>query len=241
MAAMRTVAVFNNSDIDGDGDGDGGGDGLMGALVNVSSTSKGIFTTSNSYSALDDEIEEDVENMYDETANLFSKSGESFSTFMAAVEQVVPWAGGAALCRGIRHFSFSFMSLTYNLLLGRQIFMHERHDQGWSLEVMMATIRTHLKLLSISTHNGGDEDGGGGGDGGRPQKMIIFEMIRTTCTSSSMSNNVSSTSKGIFTTSNSYSASDDEIEEDVENVYDETANLFSKSGESFSTFRTAVG
>ncbi|GKF50076.1 hypothetical protein Tco_0143327 [Tanacetum coccineum] len=65
--------------------------------------------------------------------------------------------------------------------------------------------------------------------------------LKTTGTSSSMSKNVSSTSKGIFITSNSYSALDDESEEDVENVYDETANLFSKSGESFATFTAAVG
>nr|GEY31826.1 glycosyl transferase, family 1 [Tanacetum cinerariifolium] len=155
----------------------------------------------------------------------------------------------------------------------------------------MATIRTHLKLLSISTHNGGDEDGGGGGDGGSPQKMIIFEMIRvffflfnnsysdgdgdgdgdgddgkkkgkskstndgqfggpsvkqnvryepnatTSAPMKGATTNVSSTSKGIFTTSNSYSALDDDIEEDVENMHDETANLFSKSDESFQPSR----
>ncbi|GJT82795.1 hypothetical protein Tco_1057137 [Tanacetum coccineum] len=46
---------------------------------------KGKFTTSNPYSALDDESEEDVENVYDEPANLFSnsKTGGS-SSFKAA-------------------------------------------------------------------------------------------------------------------------------------------------------------
>ncbi|GJU93587.1 zinc knuckle CX2CX4HX4C containing protein [Tanacetum coccineum] len=49
------------------------------------SSEKGKFTTSNSYSALDDESEEDVENVYDELANLFpnSKTGGS-SSFKAA-------------------------------------------------------------------------------------------------------------------------------------------------------------
>ncbi|GJT07614.1 zinc knuckle CX2CX4HX4C containing protein [Tanacetum coccineum] len=50
------------------------------------SSEKGKFTTSNPYYALDDESEEDVENVYDESTNLFpnSKTGGS-SSFKAAV------------------------------------------------------------------------------------------------------------------------------------------------------------
>ncbi|GKD50649.1 zinc knuckle CX2CX4HX4C containing protein [Tanacetum coccineum] len=49
------------------------------------SSEKGKFTTSNSYSALDDESEEDVENVYDELANLFPNSKTSgSSSFKAA-------------------------------------------------------------------------------------------------------------------------------------------------------------
>ncbi|GKG22681.1 hypothetical protein Tco_0387984, partial [Tanacetum coccineum] len=52
--------------------------------TNPSSKKDNIFT-SNSYSALNDESDEDVENVYDESANLFTsiKSGGS-SFFMAA-------------------------------------------------------------------------------------------------------------------------------------------------------------
>nr|GEW72402.1 zinc knuckle CX2CX4HX4C [Tanacetum cinerariifolium] len=50
------------------------------------STKKGNITMSNSYSALDDESDEDVENVYDGSANLFqsTKTGGSSSTFTAA-------------------------------------------------------------------------------------------------------------------------------------------------------------
>ncbi|GJU96252.1 hypothetical protein Tco_1321008 [Tanacetum coccineum] len=44
----------------------------------------GKITMSNSYADLEDESDEDVENVYDESANLFhSKTGESLSTFTA--------------------------------------------------------------------------------------------------------------------------------------------------------------
>ncbi|GJZ21002.1 hypothetical protein Tco_0558041 [Tanacetum coccineum] len=44
------------------------------------------ITMSNSYAALDDESEEEVENVYDESANLFNstKTGGSLSTFTVA-------------------------------------------------------------------------------------------------------------------------------------------------------------
>ncbi|GJY68888.1 zinc knuckle CX2CX4HX4C containing protein [Tanacetum coccineum] len=49
----------------------------------VTSTKKGNITTSNSYFALDDDSDEEVENVYDESANLFqsTKIGGSSSTF----------------------------------------------------------------------------------------------------------------------------------------------------------------
>ncbi|GKF32119.1 hypothetical protein Tco_0101917, partial [Tanacetum coccineum] len=47
---------------------------------------------------------------------------------------------------------------------------------------------------------------------------------------------------GKITMYNSYTALEEESDEDVENVYDESANLFhSKTGESSSTFTTAAG
>ncbi|GJX78464.1 hypothetical protein Tco_0326613 [Tanacetum coccineum] len=51
------------------------------------SSEKGKFTTSNLYFALDDESEKDVENVYDESANLFpnSKTDESSSLNMLLV------------------------------------------------------------------------------------------------------------------------------------------------------------
>ncbi|GJV35274.1 zinc knuckle CX2CX4HX4C containing protein [Tanacetum coccineum] len=53
----------------------------------VTSTKEGNITMSNSYVALDDESDEDVENVYDESTNLFhnTKTGESSSTFTAAI------------------------------------------------------------------------------------------------------------------------------------------------------------
>ncbi|GKC92454.1 hypothetical protein Tco_1157896 [Tanacetum coccineum] len=51
------------------------------------SSEKGKFTTSNPYYALDDESEEDVENVYDESTNLFPNSKTSgSSSFKAAVD-----------------------------------------------------------------------------------------------------------------------------------------------------------
>nr|GEW34687.1 zinc knuckle CX2CX4HX4C [Tanacetum cinerariifolium] len=48
------------------------------------SSKKGNITTSNSYSALDDKSEEDVENVYDESANLFPSTNiGGSSSFMA--------------------------------------------------------------------------------------------------------------------------------------------------------------
>ncbi|GJT67639.1 retrovirus-related pol polyprotein from transposon TNT 1-94 [Tanacetum coccineum] len=66
----------------------------------VPSTKEGNITMSNYYVALDDESDEDVENMYDELANLFhsTKTGESSSTFTAA-------AG-----KGIRVYKFNLSS-----------------------------------------------------------------------------------------------------------------------------------
>ncbi|GKF23009.1 hypothetical protein Tco_0075331, partial [Tanacetum coccineum] len=54
-------------------------------LKTSTSSEKGKIIMSNAYSALDDESEEDVENVYDESANLFpnSKTGGS-SSFTAA-------------------------------------------------------------------------------------------------------------------------------------------------------------
>ncbi|GKB68750.1 zinc knuckle CX2CX4HX4C containing protein [Tanacetum coccineum] len=52
----------------------------------ITSTKEGNITMSNSYAALGDESDEDVENVYDESANLFpTKTGENSSTFTAAV------------------------------------------------------------------------------------------------------------------------------------------------------------
>ncbi|GKA08464.1 hypothetical protein Tco_0687795 [Tanacetum coccineum] len=69
-----------------------------------------------------------------------------------------------------------------------------------------------------------------------------------TSTSSSMLKNqphviVASTKEGNITMSNSYAALDDESDEDVENVYDESANLLhsTQTGKSSSTFTVAVG
>ncbi|GJW13347.1 zinc knuckle CX2CX4HX4C containing protein [Tanacetum coccineum] len=47
---------------------------------------EGNIATSNPYSTLEDESDEDVENIYDESANLFqsTKTGESSSTFTPA-------------------------------------------------------------------------------------------------------------------------------------------------------------
>nr|GFC38417.1 hypothetical protein [Tanacetum cinerariifolium] len=48
---------------------------------------EGNITMSNSYVALDVDSKEDVENMYDESSNLFNstRTGKSSSTFMVAV------------------------------------------------------------------------------------------------------------------------------------------------------------
>ncbi|GKA06678.1 hypothetical protein Tco_0685902 [Tanacetum coccineum] len=53
--------------------------------VNVPSNNEGKITMSNSYAALDDESDEDVENVYDESANLFhsTQTSECSSTFTA--------------------------------------------------------------------------------------------------------------------------------------------------------------
>ncbi|GJR70496.1 hypothetical protein Tco_0016561 [Tanacetum coccineum] len=52
----------------------------------ITSTKKGNIATSNPYSALEDESDEDVKNIYDESANLVqsTKISESSSTFTAA-------------------------------------------------------------------------------------------------------------------------------------------------------------
>ncbi|GKE28081.1 hypothetical protein Tco_1443465 [Tanacetum coccineum] len=51
----------------------------------TTSTKKGNITMPNSYSALGDEIDEDVKNMYDESAKFFHTTiGESSSSFTAA-------------------------------------------------------------------------------------------------------------------------------------------------------------
>nr|GEU88896.1 retrovirus-related Pol polyprotein from transposon TNT 1-94 [Tanacetum cinerariifolium] len=57
-------------------------------MTTITSTKKGNIATSNPYSALEDESDEYVENVYDESDNLFqsTKSGESSSSFMAVVE-----------------------------------------------------------------------------------------------------------------------------------------------------------
>nr|GEX27097.1 hypothetical protein [Tanacetum cinerariifolium] len=48
----------------------------------ITSTKEGKIKMSNSYAALEEESDEDVENVYDESANLlYSKTGESSSTF----------------------------------------------------------------------------------------------------------------------------------------------------------------
>ncbi|GKF78789.1 hypothetical protein Tco_0234357 [Tanacetum coccineum] len=54
--------------------------------AHVPITKEGNITMSNSYVVLDDKSEEDVENVYDESANLLnsSKTGESSSTFTVA-------------------------------------------------------------------------------------------------------------------------------------------------------------
>ncbi|GJZ05515.1 hypothetical protein Tco_0539308 [Tanacetum coccineum] len=51
----------------------------------VTSTKEGKITMSNSFTALDDKSDEDVENVFDKSANLFhsTKTGESSSTFTA--------------------------------------------------------------------------------------------------------------------------------------------------------------
>ncbi|GKC76788.1 hypothetical protein Tco_1127562 [Tanacetum coccineum] len=51
-------------------------------------TKEGNIIMSNSYAALDDESEEEVENMYDESANLLNstKTDESSSTFTVAAD-----------------------------------------------------------------------------------------------------------------------------------------------------------
>ncbi|GJT01690.1 zinc knuckle CX2CX4HX4C containing protein [Tanacetum coccineum] len=51
----------------------------------ITSPKEGKITMSNFYAALEDESDEDVENVYDESANLFHcKIGKSSSTFMTA-------------------------------------------------------------------------------------------------------------------------------------------------------------
>ncbi|GJR67738.1 hypothetical protein Tco_0013803 [Tanacetum coccineum] len=54
--------------------------------VTIASNKDGSITMSNSYAALDDESEEDVENVYDKSANLLhgTQTGESSSTFTVA-------------------------------------------------------------------------------------------------------------------------------------------------------------
>ncbi|GKD35922.1 hypothetical protein Tco_1251431, partial [Tanacetum coccineum] len=50
----------------------------------ITSTKEGKITMSNSYAALEEESDEDVKNVYDESANLLhSKTGENSSTFTA--------------------------------------------------------------------------------------------------------------------------------------------------------------
>ncbi|GKC01757.1 hypothetical protein Tco_0987893, partial [Tanacetum coccineum] len=71
--------------------------------------------------------------------------------------------------------------------------------------------------------------------------------LSNTSKSSSMKNQppkatITSTKEGKITMSNSYDALEEESDEDVENVYNESANLLhSKTGESLSTFTTAAG
>ncbi|GJV94793.1 hypothetical protein Tco_1546370 [Tanacetum coccineum] len=55
-------------------------------MATITSTKEGKINKSNSYAALGDESEEDVKNVYDQSANLFhSKTGGSLSTFTTAV------------------------------------------------------------------------------------------------------------------------------------------------------------
>ncbi|GJS32210.1 hypothetical protein Tco_0530592 [Tanacetum coccineum] len=56
-------------------------------IVTVASNKEGNITMSNSYIAFDDESEEDVENVYDESTNLLlsTQTDESSSTFTVAV------------------------------------------------------------------------------------------------------------------------------------------------------------
>ncbi|GJY89163.1 hypothetical protein Tco_0503791 [Tanacetum coccineum] len=71
--------------------------------------------------------------------------------------------------------------------------------------------------------------------------------LGNTSKSSSMKNQppkatITSTKEGKVTMSNSYAVLEEESDEDVENVYDESANLLhSKTGENSSTFTTAAG
>ncbi|GJW91384.1 hypothetical protein Tco_0168937 [Tanacetum coccineum] len=54
----------------------------------ITTTKKGNIATSNLYSALEDESDDDVENVYNESDNLFqsTKTGESSSSFTAAID-----------------------------------------------------------------------------------------------------------------------------------------------------------
>ncbi|GJX30428.1 hypothetical protein Tco_0238507, partial [Tanacetum coccineum] len=56
-------------------------------VITITTTNKGNIATSNLYSALEDESDDDVENVYNESDNLFqsTKTGESSSSFTAAI------------------------------------------------------------------------------------------------------------------------------------------------------------
>ncbi|GJZ76991.1 hypothetical protein Tco_0641663 [Tanacetum coccineum] len=82
--------------------------------VTVASNKEGNITMSNSYAALDDEREKDIENVYDESANLLhgTQTGESSSTFtVAAANSFLP--GGRSTKS---QSSLSFMNCIYGLI-----------------------------------------------------------------------------------------------------------------------------
>nr|GEX07869.1 uncharacterized mitochondrial protein AtMg00810-like [Tanacetum cinerariifolium] len=71
---------------------------------------KDNITTSNSYSALNDEEEDDVENMYDELANTFTKTGGSLSFTAAAVYYAFVQNGDIS-CLRVNVISISLKSI----------------------------------------------------------------------------------------------------------------------------------
>ncbi|GKE40271.1 hypothetical protein Tco_1463676, partial [Tanacetum coccineum] len=79
-------------------------------------------------------------------------------------------------------------------------------------------------------------------NGGQKPGHSVKQNVRYELKATTSSPKKGATNLGKITMSNSYAALEEESDEDVENMYDELANLFHcKTCESSSTFTTAAG